>query len=192
MISDMCFPKNNEKQFIEKAEKIGTNELIFIYPYSKKADPKKIISNLWNTTKVKLKYGFIADPKEVMQAKRKSDYVIVESSEKNQHTIEKYKPSLIFNLETSSKEDRTHYRFSNLNQVICKLCKNNNTTIGISFSNVLKSKPKRRAVLIGRIAQNIRLCKKYSVELSIFSFANRPSELRSIKDLESLKKVISR
>jgi RNase P/RNase MRP subunit p30 len=56
--------------------------------------------------------------------------------------------------------------------------------------SLLKCSDVRRAVLLGRMKQNLRICKKYKVKIRVFSFALKPYEIRSEKDLESLGKVL--
>ena len=64
-----------------------------------------------------------------------------------------------FNLENYLKKDSLHYRNSGLNHILCKIISEKKKLIGISFSNLLNSK--RKALLIGRLAQNAILFRKY-------------------------------
>jgi RNase P/RNase MRP subunit p30 len=56
--------------------------------------------------------------------------------------------------------------------------------MGISISNILLSKGK--AELIGRIRQNIMLCRKYKVPILISSFASKKEQLRHCNDVKTL------
>jgi len=55
--------------------------------------------------------------------------------------------------------------------------------IGFSFSSVLNSDKKSK--IMGRMMQNIRLCRKYKVKTYLGSFAHSPSELRARHDLKA-------
>ena len=86
------------------------------------------------------------------------------------------------------RRDFMHQRNSGLNHVLCHLAKENNVAIGFSFSSVLHTKD--RAFVLGRIMQNIRLCRKYKLTIVIGSFAGDPWEIRSEKDLQAFFKVL--
>ena len=73
-----------------------------------------------------------------------------------------------------------------MNHVLCKLARDNKIAIGINFGDILKVDGEKRAVLIGRIMQNIRLCRKYKVKMVIGSFARNEYEMRAAKELFAL------
>lgn len=187
---DTIFPKNNEKEFLEIAKKLRTKELYLIYPFQKNIKPLETkIRELQSITKIKLNLGLIANQKDIPKAKNKCKFILTESTEKDQYTLEKLKPNLLFNLEKDERKDKTHYRLSGLNQVLCKLANKNKITIAFSFEQILKEKNKPQ--LLGRIIQNLRFCKKYKVNTIIRSFASNPYNLKSIKQLESLKRILN-
>jgi len=188
---DITFPNKNEKEFIKVAEKLNIKELYLIYTFQKEITELKInLKKLQNSTKIKLKFGLIAKNTDILKAKKLSNFVITESSDKDQHIMEKFRPNLIFNFEKDPRKDKTHYRLSGLNQVICKIAKINNITIAYSFSELLNNK--KRTILLGRIIQNIRFCKKYKVKTAFYSFAKQPYELRSENSLKSLFRVLEK
>lgn len=86
------------------------------------------------------------------------------------------------------RKDFMHQRNSGLNQVLCMLAKEYNVAVGFSFSAILEST--HRAALLGRIMQNIRLCRKYKVPMVIGSFAKDAWQLRNEKDLQAFFKVL--
>lgn len=190
---DIVFPHKNEKEFIDIAAKLGTKKLYLIYPHQKNIKPyQEIIQRQQKNTRIKLLFGLIAEPQDIIKAKKLSNFVITRSSGTNQHTIEKLKPNLIFDLEQTTKKDPLHFRASGLNQVLCKSAQKNNVMIGFSFSSTLNSTRIQRAILLGRIAQNIALCKKYKVKTLFASFAKKPFEMRSLKDLTSLATILGK
>ncbi len=190
MFIDIVFPNNNEDEFIALTPKLGYNALCFSYKFDRnKIDKyKESIKNKQSKTKLKLYLGILADFNEINKAKKHADLVLVQNSEKNREVLEKSKADILFDLETQNRRDFIHHRASGLNQVLCKLANANKKTIAFSFNSILNSK--NRAQLLGRISQNIRLCRKYKVKTLISSFAKNPFEMRSVYDLINLFVVL--
>ena len=57
--------------------------------------------------------------------------------------------------------------------------------IGFNFSTILNASPEKRAQIIGRMQQNVKLCRKYKVKMFLGSFAKDPYELRSDYELKA-------
>lgn len=114
------------------------------------------------------------------------DFKIVEggSEEKNRKAVEDKSTDILLSPERNIQTDKLSSRNSGLNQVLCQLAHDNKIAIGFSFSELLNSK--ERSKVIGRWAQNIRLCRKYKVKMVLASFSNSKWEMRSPKDLFSL------
>ena len=106
------------------------------------------------------------------------------SEEKNRKAVEDKSTDVLLSPERNIQNDKLSSRNSGLNQVLCQLAHNNKIAIGFSFAELLNSK--ERSKVIGRWAQNIRLCRKYKVKMVLASFANNKWEMRSPKDLFSL------
>jgi len=170
---EIIFPKNNENEFIEAASELGIKDLIFVYSLK---DFKK--SN-------KFKTGIIVNSiKEAEKAFRLSDFIIAKSNEEiDRRYLEKSKIKLVFDFETSPKEDFLHSRRSGLNHVMTRIAKSKDKIIGFSFSSVLNSL--NQSKVMGRMMQNIKLCRKAKCKVFIGSFANFPLELRSRHDLKA-------
>jgi len=124
--------------------------------------------------------------KDVRKAK---GFIVVEGNyKKNLEILKNKKVNILLNPEKGSKKDHLHYRNSGLNQVLCKLVAKNKIAIGISFREILESKDREK--LIGRIMQNVKLCKKYKVKIIMGSFATNKYELRGAKDLEAFGRIL--
>ncbi len=175
---DIVFPKNNEKEFISLAEKLGYNELIFVY------DQKNLKKQIFKT-KIKIIFGVKTNPKQIQKARNKSDFVIVEADEHSRMAFENKHVSLIYALEKLEKHDHMHFRKSGLNQVLCSLACKKDIIVGFSFNSILNSSEKWRSRLLGRMMQNVKLCRKYKVKTTIASFATKPMEMRSPAELKS-------
>jgi len=189
MFIDLVLPKNNEKEFIEIAERLSIDRLCFIYKFKNKNDflqNQEKINNLQEKTKLKLFTGLIADSKNISKAKKLAKIVIYKSTGNDRHAIEKSKANIVFDLGTIATKDSMHHRNSGLNQVLCKLANKNNIMIGFSFSTILNTEGIIRSQILGRLMQNIRLCRKYNVKTIIASFAEKPYDMRPCPDLKSV------
>ncbi len=80
--------------------------------------------------------------------------------------------------------DFMHSRNSGLNQVLVKLAKKNNISIGFSFNKIIKLDNLSKAKLLGKIMQNVRLCNKYKVKIYIVNFFNDEIDERAVNDLK--------
>lgn len=177
---DIVFPDKNEKEFVEIAEKLGFKGLVFVYQdASKCADAQKL------GAKLKIITALVADQKKIQQARQKSKLVFMKSTGDDRFAFEKSKPDLVFELEEVQKHDYIHQRASGLNHILCDLAKKNNVGIGFSFSSLLNCSGMLRAQIIGRMQQNVSLCRKYKNKVVIASFARNPYDMRAPSDLMS-------
>jgi len=92
---------------------------------------------------------------------------------------------LFFDLENKDEWDFIHQRNSGLNHILAKIAYEKNKIIAFSFSTILNSKPEKRAKILGRMKQNVKLCRKYKVKMFIGSFAKKPFELRGKYELRA-------
>ena len=185
MPTDFVFPEGNEEEFIGMALKLGYSGLCFIYPYTKTDKYEGAIRKLQEKTEIKLSYGFLASLRDVNKIRRSKNLIFVKGSTKNRFFIEKKKADVLFSLERENREDFMHHRASGLNHVLCELANKNKVVVGFSFNALLKNKKKLYKIL-GRMMQNIRLCRKFKVKTLIGSFAERPFEMRGAGDIAGL------
>ena len=186
---DIVFPNGNELNFIRMAEKLGYNSLCFVYNF--KINLRAIrenISLIQKETKIKLYLGLLSDAKNVSKSKKFCDIVLVEATGDDQVLFERIKPDIVYNLELAARKDSLHFRNSGLNQVLCRFAAENKIIVGFSFNSILNFK--NRILLLGRIIQNIGLCRKYKIETCFASFAKMPYEMRAYHDLISFLIVL--
>jgi RNase P/RNase MRP subunit p30 len=115
---------------------------------------------------------------------------VVIGSRNNRTAIESKKIDVLLSPERGIKKDSFHYRNSGLDHAICTLAKNNNITIGFNFNDVLISQGVLRAGNLGRMMQNVRLCRKHKIRMLIGSFAQDKWQMRSRNDLISFGIVL--
>ncbi|MBT3985585.1 hypothetical protein HOD38_05970 [archaeon] len=126
---------------------------------------------------------------ELVVKSAKDRFVIIKggSDKVNRLAVSSKKVDILLDSHLGYRKDKMHQRDSGLNQVLCKLAKENNVAIGFSFSSILHSKNYRD---LGRIIQSIKLCRKYKVKIVVGNFAKNKSDVREIKDVYSMFKVL--
>lgn len=187
MYTDMVFPNKNETKFIHHASLLGYNGLCLTYSLKEMISKEKL-KELKTQSKISIHTAAIIDKQSQLQkAKTSSDIVIVRSKDDafDRNLLERGKIDLIFDMENSPRSDFIHQRNSGLNHIFCRLATKKAIVIGTSFSNIFNKFPFERAQVMGRIKQNLRLCKKYNTKTIFASFAKKPTELRSPDDLRS-------
>lgn len=180
---DIVFPKNKEKEFAKIAEKLKYDELCFAYQFKGKNEfvkKQKMIEKLQKEAKIKLHTALVALPKNYTEAKSMADLVLIKGTENNAELILNHKPQIIFELENLSQKDFIYSRNSGLNNYACELAKKNKTVIGYSLASLKDSKK------LGRIKQNIKLCRKHKAEQAAFSLADNPYKMRNPNDMIGL------
>ncbi len=118
------------------------------------------------------------------------DYKIVFGGDDahNRKAVEHKNVDLLLSLERGRGKDFMHSRDSGLNHVLCSLAHRNDVAIGFNFRDALKSD--NRGLILGKMMQNVRLCRKYKVRMVVISGACNEAELKSAKDLFSFGRVI--
>ena len=119
-----------------------------------------------------------------------NEFKIVEGGDdkKNRKVVEDKNVDILLSPEKTRDRDFMHSRNSGLNQVLCKLAKKNDIAIGFDFNLVLNSK--NRGEILGRMMQNVGLCRKYKNKMVLLSGANNELDMRNPKDLVSFGIVL--
>jgi len=106
----------------------------------------------------------------------------------NREVVSSQHVDILLDPHLGKRHDAMHQRDSGLNHVLCALAKEHHVAIGFSFVAVLHAQ--NRAKLLGRMMQNIKLCRKYKVRIVIGSFAKEQSDARNVKDMQSFFRVL--
>ena len=96
------------------------------------------------------------------------------------YAIKSRKVKMIINLEGGKRKDFMHSRNSGLNQVLCKIFKEKGITVGFNFDMVYEARGMEKVNVLGRMMQNVVLCRKYKVNTAVINFSERDE-----KDLNS-------
>ncbi len=128
--------------------------------------------------------------KEVRLARKKKLIIVYQpvSEEMLRFALEKTEVGIVVGSEKLNYKDSVHFVRGGLDQIVCKIAKEKGKKIGFAFGDILESRD--RAKLLGRMMFNIKLCKKYGVEVVLSSFVKDGNEMRSVADVQSLFRVL--
>ena len=177
-----CFADGNEEEFVLIAEKLGIKELCFVY-----SDVKKIAQV---KSRIKVFKALLCNGKNMDKKKLGVDFILMEHSDKDRHVIENRLADILFNIETNMEKDFMHARNSGFNQVLAELCRENKVTVAFNFNMLLNTSGRERINLLGRMNQNMMLCRKYKVKSIVSNFVHKPMELRNDHSLEAFEKLL--
>ena len=108
-----------------------------------------------------------------------------DDDELNRKVLEKLEIDILL-LKQSKRKDFQKQRNSGFNQVLAKIAKNKNITIGIDLDEIINAKSKQKAEILARTKQNIKLCNKNKLKMKFISQKNK----RNIYDLKALGLVL--
>lgn len=84
------------------------------------------------------------------------------------------------------RRDNLHHRNSGLDTTSAKLCAKHGVLVGINLANLRTLDPQ----IMGRVMQNIALCKKHKASMCVYTSATTVAELANPSDIESLLRVL--
>ncbi len=177
---DIVFPGKNEQEFFDMAKKLSYTGLVLVYPSVAEA------KNCPKTPGLQIKTAVLAEPKKSFDLRSKGILTFVKSSDQDRPVLERGSADVLFGAEGTQPKDYMHQRGSGLNHVMCELAQKKNVAIGFSFSSILEAKESQRSRIMGRMMQNIMLCRKYKAKTVIGSFAKDPWQMRSGHDLQAV------
>jgi len=107
--------------------------------------------------------------KQIQKLKGEGKMVIVraQDNEFNRKMFESLDVDVVVGLEVHDRKDYLKQRDSGLNEILCRLAKKNDIKIGIELKKVVKLGSKGKALVLSRIIQNIRLCRRTDVKVVI-------------------------
>jgi RNase P/RNase MRP subunit p30 len=119
--------------------------------------------------------------KEIDKLHREKKKVIVlgKDIEFNRKILENKKVNVLL-INHKGKKDKLRQRDSGLNQVLCKIARDNKIKIGFDFSELESISGKERALILSRLIQNVRLCRKYKTDFLLISNKKDKNSLFSL------------
>lgn len=106
-----------------------------------------------------------------------------ENDEINRKVLEKEKIDILL-LNQEGRKDSLKQRNSGLNSVLAKIMKKNNVMLGINMDEIIESEKKQKSDILARIRQNIKLCIKNRLKVTMIS--QKEKNKRDIYDIKSL------
>mgnify|MGYP001610880323 CR=1 FL=1 len=111
--------------------------------------------------------------KKLIKTEKKPIIVKAQDSEFNKKILECGNFNTLTSLESSEKSDSLRQLESGLNHVLAKIAAKNKISIGIDLDEILKLDKKEKAIKLGRIKQNIKICRKAKAKLKILNFKDK-------------------
>ena len=99
--------------------------------------------------------------------------------------IERGVANAVIGLELLEARDSMHARKAGLNQVLAAILAKKRCTVFFDQRAVRTATRERRAQILGRMRQNVVLCRKYKVRMAVVTLARSPYQLRSPHDLRA-------
>jgi RNase P/RNase MRP subunit p30 len=114
--------------------------------------------------------------------------VVVRCNENIREIMEQTRNIYVFGCEDQKKHDFIHYRNSGLNHILANIAKENKIKFLFNFAEFIKLDNHKRAIVLGRLKQNIMLYNKYKVGFEFASFASTQFQLK--KDMIAIKRLL--
>jgi RNase P/RNase MRP subunit p30 len=107
---------------------------------------------------------------KIREAKKQGIKVIFsgDSDELNRKILEKENIDILL-LKLSGRKDFSKQRNSGFNQVLAKLSKKKNVSLGVDLDEVTNAEKKEKSRIISRLRQNIALAKKNKLKIEFIS-----------------------
>ena len=107
--------------------------------------------------------------KQIQQLKKENKPIIVKAQDDafNRKILEIKDVDIITDLEQHNRKDYIKQRDSGLNEILCKIAKQNNIKIAINLQPIKSLPQKQKSIILARIKQNIQLCKRTNTKIII-------------------------
>ena len=125
--------------------------------------------------------------KKINENKDKIIIFTSENDDLNRKILEKQAINILL-LNQAKRKDKQKQRNSGLNQVLAKIAKKKNITIGINLDEIIESKGKSRSLILARVKQNIKLCNKNKIAMKFIMLKDKNK--RNSHNLKALATVL--
>jgi len=110
---------------------------------------------------------------EIKKTKEKPIIVLAQDDEFNRKILEYGKFDILLSPERGKRKDSLKQMDSGLNHVLARIAAKNNVAIGIDMHEISKLEKKEKAKILGRIIQNIKICRKAKTKLKLLNYKDR-------------------
>lgn len=119
--------------------------------------------------------------KSIREAQGKTIIFSSDDDELNRKILEKEKINILL-INLKERKDYQKQRDSGFNQVLAKIARDKNITIGINFDEIIEANLIEKPKIFARIQQNIKLCNKNKLQMKFIIQA-----LKNQRDIYDLK-----
>ncbi len=108
--------------------------------------------------------------KQIQKLKKDNKQIVIQAqdNEFNRKILENPNVDIFLSPELHDRKDRLKQRDSGLNEILCKIAAKNNIKIGININEIAKLPKIKKAQVLARVIQNIKLCKRTKTKIIIF------------------------
>ena len=99
--------------------------------------------------------------------------VLAQSDVFNRKILEYGKFDVLLGIEQSNRKESIRQVDSGLNHVLAKIAARNNVSVGIDIDKISQLSKEKKARVLTRIKQNIKICRKAKAKLAIISKNSR-------------------
>jgi len=106
--------------------------------------------------------------KQIQKLKKEGKKIIVQAQDNkfNRKILENKDVDILLSPEFHNRKNYVKQRDSGLNEILCKLAKQNNIKICIDLDKIKNLDKKQKAIVLARIIQNIKLCKRTKTKIT--------------------------
>ena len=117
--------------------------------------------------------------KQIQKLKKEKQQIIIQAQDDvfNRKILENKDVDILLSPESYNRKDKLKQRDSGLNEIHCKLGKQNNIKIAINLNELKKQDKKQKAIILSRIIQNIKLCKRTKTQIIFFPKQSKQNAL---------------
>lgn len=106
----------------------------------------------------------------IKKAKEKPIIVQAQDDEFNRKILEYGKFDILLDIHSGQpRKDKLKQKDSGFNEVLARIAAKNNISIGIDLEKLRDLEKKEKALAVGRIAQNISLCRKSKTQIALLN-----------------------
>ena len=112
----------------------------------------------------------------IKEAIKKKEYpitIIAQNNEFNRKILEYGKFDILLNLEANKEKDRLKQLDSGLNHIMAKIAANKGICIGIDIKRLRDLEKREKAIILSRIMQNIKTCRKAKTKIKILNYKEK-------------------
>ena len=115
--------------------------------------------------------------KKAIENGEKPIIVVAKDNEFNRKILEYGKFDILASAEAGNKKDGLKQLDSGFNHVLGAIATKNKVALGIDIAEISKLGKKDKALRLGRIMQNVRLCRKTKTKIKVLNFKDEKDVL---------------